>query len=304
MKNAKSVHFWQVDHKIENIAVVPGNVILPSSQAWQKFKWVKKYFERKPREGYFIWIKKEVDFPLATCINIASPKISQNLTNLLVIEKGIKVKANVVCSALKNNLCGTHQAQGKLLLKSGSSLEYNHLHQWGQKDFVSSDYEFILEKGAKLLYTYKNLLPPENLKLKTTIQSNENSSSNLSFIINGLNSKIGIEDIVNLLGQNSQGIVRLRLVGRKNSQFEAISIISARAISRGHLDCQGLIVDESAKISLTPRLICQNKNALLTHEASIGKISEEKLTYLRMRGLTEKEAIDLIVSGFLTIRGN
>ncbi|MDI6591566.1 MAG: hypothetical protein QME61_01330, partial [Patescibacteria group bacterium] len=193
MRNVKGAHFWQVDHKIKNISEIPGNIILSSPQAWQKFKWVRKYFERKPREGYFIWVKKEVDFPLATCINIASPKISQNLTNLLVIEKGIKVKANVVCSAIKNNLCGTHKAQGKLLLKEGANLEYNHFHQWGQKDFVAPNYEFILEKGAKLLYTYKNLFPPENLELKTTIQSNENSSSNLSFIINGLNSKIGIE---------------------------------------------------------------------------------------------------------------
>ncbi|PIZ89560.1 MAG: hypothetical protein COX89_00870 [Candidatus Nealsonbacteria bacterium CG_4_10_14_0_2_um_filter_37_10] len=48
-------------------------------------------------------------------------------------------------------------------------------------------------------------------------------------------------------------------------------------------------------------LICQNKEAQITHEASIGKISEEELNYLRMRGLTEKEAIDLIVTGFLTI---
>lgn len=295
------VHFWQVDHKIKNISEVPGNIILPSIQAWQKFKWSRAYFERRPREGYFIWIKKEVDCPLATCINIATPEISQNLTNLLVIEKGIKVKANVVCSAIKNNLCGRHLAQGKLILKSGSSLEYNHFHQWGQKDFVSPDYQFILEKGAKLLYTYKNLFPPENLTLKTTIQSNANSSSNLNFIINGLNSKIRIEDIINFLGQNSQTIVRLRLVGRKNSQIEAISKIIAQAPGRGHLDCQGLLIDKTAKISLTPELICQNKNAQITHEASIGKISEEELNYLRMRGLTEKEAIDLIVSGFLKI---
>ncbi|MDI6886840.1 MAG: SufD family Fe-S cluster assembly protein, partial [archaeon] len=119
--------------------------------------------------------------------------------------------------------------------------------------------------------------------------------------INGLNSKIGIFDKVELSGKNSQAIVRLRLVGRKNSQFEAMSIISAKKSSRGHLDCQGLLVANSAKISLTPRLICQNKNAQLTHEASIGKISEEELTYLRMRGLSEKEAIDLIITGFLEI---
>lgn len=301
MKNAKNVQFWQVDNKIKSISQLPGNVILPSPQAWRKFGWTRKYFKKKPKEGYFIWIKKQVDFPVVTCISIASSKILQNLTNLLVVEKGIKVKTNVVCSAIKNNLCGKHLAKGKIILKNKSSLEYNHFHRWGQKDFVFPDYEFILEKGAKLLYSYKNLFPPEKLFLKTIVQGGENSSSSLNLIINGINNKIGIFDRINLFGKNSQSIVRLRLVGRKKSQIEAISIIKATAISKGHLDCQGLLVDKTAKISLTPRLICQNKNAQLTHEASIGKISEEELTYLRMRGLTEKEAIDLIVSGFLEI---
>ena len=299
MRNVKSAHFWQIDNQIKNISQIPGNIILPSPQAWRKFKWVRKYFDKEPKEGYFIWIKKQAGFPITACLNIASPKVSQKLTNLLVIEKRIKVKLNVLCSAIKNNLCGIHKTRGKLILKSGSFLEYNHFHQWGRKDFVSTDYEVILEKKSRLIYNYKNLLSPRNLFLKTIIQSGENSSSNLNFIINGLNSKIGILDNVNLLGSRSQAIVKLRLVGRGNSQTEAASVILAKSPSRGHLDCQGLVVDPRAKISLTPRLICQNKDAQLTHEASVGKISEEELTYLRMRGLTEKEAIDLIVTGFL-----
>ena len=299
MKNVKNVHYWQVDHKIKRILTAEKVIVLTSPEAWKKFKWSRKWFERKPKEGYFVWVKKPINFPLAACITIASPKISQNLTNLLIIEKGIKTQANVVCNAAKSNLCGIHKAKGKIILKDSASLEYNHLHQWGKKDFVNPDYEFILGKDSRLIYTYKNLFPPENLLLKTTVQNNESSSSNLNFIINSINSKVGIIDKVNLFGQNSQAIIRLRLVGRKNSYIEAVSQVAASAISRGHLDCQGLLVDKTAKISLTPRLICQNKNAQLTHEASIGKISEEELNYLRMRGLTEEEAINLIVTGFL-----
>lgn len=299
MKNVRNAHYWQVDHKIKNILKVKGITILSSPEAWGKFKWVRPYFKRKPKEGYFIWVKKQVEFPLATCITIASPKVSQDLTNLMVIEKNIKIKANVICNAAKNNLCGRHYARGKLILKDGAVLEYNHLHKWGERDFVSPNYQFILGENSHLLYTYKNLFPPENLELKTTIYSNKNSSSNLNFIINGLNSKIELEDIVFLEGQNSQGIAKLRLLGRKNSQIKAISKIVAKAPGKGHLDCQGLLVDKNSTISLAPKLICQNKAAQLTHEASIGKISEEELNYLRMRGLTEKEAIDLIVTGFL-----
>jgi len=298
VKNAK-LNYWQIDNKIKNITAVDGAFVLPSLKAWQKFPWTRKLFVRKPQEGYFVWVKKQVNFPLATCITIASPKISQDLTNLMVIEKGLKIKANVVCQSAKDYLHGSHKAKGRVILKDGASLEYEHFHQWGQKDFVSPDYEFILGKEAALNYDYKNLFPPENLELKTVIYSGENSSSNLNLIINSLNSKINLEDTVFLEKKDSRAIVRIRLVGRKNSQVKAISKIIAKAPVKGHLDCQALLVDKTAKISLSPELVCQNKDAQLTHEASIGRISEDQLTYLRMRGLTESQAINLIVSGFI-----
>ncbi len=301
MINVKNAHYGQVDHKVENIFEGKGIIILPSQQAWQKFSWTRKHFQKKPKEGYFIWVKKQPVFPLTTCITIASKKISQHLNNLLVIEKNIKAKANVVCNAAADNLCGLHQAQGKLILKDKASLEYNHFHQWGKKDLVNPDYQFILGKGSRLVYNYKNLAPPKNLQLKTSIYNNENASANLKFVINGLNSKINLKDTLFLKGKNSQGIVNLRLVGRQNSQIEAISEIFASAAAKGHLDCQGLLVSQDSVISLIPKLVCQNKKAQLTHEASIGKISEEELNYLRSRGLSEKEAINLIITGFLEI---
>lgn len=300
MINAKNANYLQIDHKVKSIFSLPGVIILPSSKAWTDFKWTRPFFVKKPKEGYFIWVKKQISFPLATCLAIASPKIFQDLNNLMVIEKGIQAKANVVCQAIKNNLSCSHSARGKLVLKEGAGLEYNHFHQWGQKDSVSPDYEFILKKGSHLVYNYKNLLPAKNVSLKTTIYAGKNSSANLNFIFQGKGaSKIDIYDALHLEGEGSQGIVKLRLVGKDKSKIRAKSLILAKSLSKGHLDCQGLLVDKGAEISLMPELTCLNKKAQLTHEASIGKISEEELNYLRMRGLREKEAIDLIVSGFL-----
>lgn len=304
MKNVKNVNranFWQIDHKIRNLLGVEGVVVLGSERAWEGFKWVRQIIKEKPKEGYFIWVKNQVDFPLFTCITIASPKISQNLTNLMVIEKNIKVKANVLCNAAGKKLCGIHKAVGKLILKEGAALDYNHIHRWGEKDFVSPHYEFFLGKNSKLLYNYQNLFPPENLDLKTKIHSGENSSVNVNFVVNGLKSKIKINDSVILEGNNSQAVVRLRLVGKKESLIDAKSTILAKSASKGHLDCQGLLADKKAKILLTPQLLCENKSSQITHEASLGKISEEELNYLRTRGFSEKEAIDLIISGFLNI---
>ena len=297
--NVKSAHFWQSDHKIKSILKIKGIIILPSPEAWERFKWTREYFEKKPKEGYFIWLQKQVDFPLMTCVQIASPKISQNLKNLLVIEKGLKAKAKAVCNVKKEDLCGTHKAKGKILLKENSALDYEHFHKWGKKDFVNPEYEFVLERNSQLRYSYKNLFPPKVLKLKTNIHVHKNSSANIEFVIDGKSSKIEIKDTIFLREKDSRGLIKLRLVGRKGGKIDALSKIVAEKAGQGHLDCQGLITDKDSQIKLVPELLNKNKNALITHEASIGRISEETLNYLRMRGLSEEEAIDLIISGFL-----
>jgi len=299
-KNCKH-DFLQIDNEIKEIAKNDKMVILPSSEAWKSLPWTKEYFNGKPKGGYFIWIKEQVDFPLSTCVNIASPNVKQDLQNLMVIEKGIKAKAGVICSSLKNNLSGTHKARGKLILKENASLEYNHVHRWGHNDNVSPDYEFILGKNSSLKYNYSNLFPPKNLDIKNKIICGEKSSVNLNISVNGIDSLIKIKEEVFLEGKDAQAVSRLKLVGRKRSDITAESSIIAKVKSKGHIDCQSLMVDDESKISSIPLLVCESKEAQITHEASIGKVSEEQLNYLRSRGLSEKEAIDLIVSGFLSV---
>jgi len=302
MKNVKSANYWQIDHKVKQIYEKRGTIILPSSEAWGKFKWVKKYFPNKPKEGYFIWVKKQVDFPLFVCVSIGAKKIQQSLENLLIVEKNLRISLQGTCDSLKKNLCGTHKAQGKIVLKEESSLKYNHLHFWDKKDAVELNYEFILEKNSKLDYTYKNLFTPKKLKINTLLTLFEGASCDIKIVVNGIQTKAEIKDTLVLREKGTSGIVKLRLVGREKSSISAYSQILAAAQSKGHLDCRGLLVDKDSKISLTPQLICQNKNAQLTHEASIGKISEDELNYLRMRGLTQNEALKLILTGFLGVK--
>jgi len=300
MKNVKNVHFLQIDHIVKKISKVEGVEILTSPEAYKKIPWTRKFFLEKPKEGYFIWVKKQVDFPLLTCFSLNTYKAQQNLENLLIIEKGLKIKSNVICNALKENLCASHKAKGKIVLKEGAKLQYFHSHWWGPKEIVESDYEFYLGKDSQLIYNYKNTHSSKNLFFRTFIEAEKNSDLNLNINLLGRNTKVKFEEVLKLKGANSRGVIRLRLVADKHSKIEGISKILALNKSTGHLDCQGLLIDKDSKISLIPNLVCENKKAQLTHEASIGKISEEELIYLRMRGLTEKQAIDLIVSGFLT----
>lgn len=299
MKNVKNAHYYQIDNKVLNIRSLEGVEVLKANEAYRKYYWLKKYFSNKPKEGYFIWVKKQIDFPLMTCISLNSYRAKQKLSNFLLIESGLKIKANVLCNSLKENLCGIHQARGKIVLKKGAKLEYNHLHLWGKNDVVEPNYEFFLEEDAQLVYNYRNLKTPKNLEFKNNFNLSKNAQLKTNVSILGENSKIKLEEILNLLGENSNGIIRLKLVGKNKSEIQGVSKIYADSPSKGHLDCQGILVDNKSFISLIPNLVCKNKKAQLTHEALIGKISEEELFYLRTRGLKEKEAIELIINGFL-----
>ncbi|MGC8651049.1 MAG: SufB/SufD family protein [Minisyncoccia bacterium] len=306
MRNVKSVtkksaNFYYLNHALVSIYAPFGVEILESFQAYQKYPWAKQYFNQIPKEGYFIWVKKQQSNPLSTCVAISQSKINQQLQNLLIIEKGLTIESFVSCSALANGLCANHYAQGKIILKEGASLIYKHLHSWGEHDYVEPDYEFILEKGAKLNYLYQLLNPPKELNFKTKIILKEKASANINVGIRSKNTAVNLEEEMDLLGKNSQGAVYLRLVADKNAQIKAVNKLVAQAEGKGHLDCRGIILDHHSSIELVPALINRNKESILTHEASIGKINQEEINYLRSRGLTQKEAVNLIVNGFLKI---
>lgn len=299
MRNAKNAHFWLIDHAIKKIARLSQVEILSSSDAWKRKAWSRKYFGKKPQEGYFIWVKDQPPCPLFTCISLATKRTKQNLKNLLVIEECLEIELQGFCGSLNNYLQGTHQAQGNVILKKGSSLKYLHHHFWGKDDFVEPDYKFLLEEGARLDYTYETRSTPKTLKLKTSIDCLSGSKASINILADCKNTNFETRDLVTLKGKGASGITKLRLIARENSEIKAYSQILAKADSSGHLDCQALIIDECSKVTLVPKVICKNKEARVTHEASIGRISEEQLNYLRMRGLTEEKAVNLIVAGFL-----
>ena len=305
MKSAKNVYkrnrraYQQTDNKAPIIYDIKGAEILSSRQAWESCAWTKKYFSAKPKNGYFIWAKQDIDLPLSTCMSISAKKVHQKLENLLVVDKGLKIKIQGTCNTLKKELPGTHQARGKIILKENSILRYEHIHYWGAQNIVDTDYEFLLEKNAKLNYVYKNFSSPKEIKLKTLITLSENSSAEFNIIGQFSNTNVDIKDTMILKEKLCSGLVKLRLAGNKNSRISACSEVFANAAGIAHLDCQGILLDKDAEITLIPKIVCRDRKAQITHEASIGKLSEEAINYLRMRGLTENQAINLIVKGFL-----
>ena len=133
--------------------------------------------------------------------------------------------------------------------------------------------------------TYAKLKDNAKLVIKERILTTENQIAKTNFK-------------VDLVGKNSSVDVLSRSVAKDNSKQEFNSNVVGNNECFGHVECDGIIVGNS-QITSTPKIIAKNVNASLVHEAAIGKIAGEQIIKLLSLGLTEEQAENLIIKGFL-----
>lgn len=104
--------------------------------------------------------------------------------------------------------------------------------------------------------------------------------------------------VVDLSGENSGANIISRSVAKDNSYQLFQSVLNGNEKCSGHTECDAIIVG-NAKISSIPEITANNSDAALIHEAAIGKIAGEQIIKLMTLGLTEEEAEEQIISGFL-----
>ena len=103
---------------------------------------------------------------------------------------------------------------------------------------------------------------------------------------------------VALNGENSSTHVISRSVAKDESKQEFYSNIEGNTSCYGHVECDAIIMDKGV-VKAVPEILANSIDARLVHEAAIGKIAGEQLTKLMTLGLSEKEAEEKIVNGFL-----
>lgn len=208
--------------------------------------------------------------------------------------------------------CGIHNDGDK-------SSEHNgqHLIQVGNNSRVRYIEKHLGKgngNGGKILNPYTRIVMGENSLLSIeTIQLGGVDKSIRSTVASiGKDSKLEINERiltefdqiaethfdVNLSGENSATRVSSRSVAKGESRQEFYSNVEGNNASFGHIECDAIIMDR-ATVRSVPEINANDSNAILTHEAVVGKIAGEQIVKLMTMGLTQQEAEQLIVDGFL-----
>jgi len=105
-----------------------------------------------------------------------------------------------------------------------------------------------------------------------------------------------------LRGEGSRSEIISRVIATDNAKVIARSdVIGEGANTKGHIECRGLMLSDTAELDSIPELKATRKDLDLSHEAAVGKVAEEEIQYLMARGLSEEEATSVIIRGFLNV---
>lgn len=196
-----------------------------------------------------------------------------------------------------------HEGIHEIIVKKGARVRYIEKH-YGQgegtgKRILNPSTVITVENGGSAELEMYQIKGVDDTFRSTTAYIQE--AGNLKIVERLLthgrqNAESDIKIYIEGKGGSAQILSRSVAKGTSTQIFRASLVGKTRCI--GHVECDSIIM-EDARIKSTPELVAEDSEAVLTHEAAIGKIAGEQLIKLMSLGLTEREAIDTILEGFL-----
>jgi Fe-S cluster assembly scaffold protein SufB len=321
----RAATFFQIDHSVIFRAVqdlFENKVeIMSAKEALEKYDWLRDYWWKIVRvdadkytalaelawdQGYFIRILEDqhVTMPLQACLFISTDNLNQNVHNIIVAEPGSEAQIITGCTIHPGVQRGLHVGITEFYIKENAKLTFTMIHNWAQNFDSRPRSGAIIEDNATFISNYMSLKPVKSVQMYPVAYcKGVNSRARFNTIVYGSGSSyIDIGSRIVLQNDGSRGEIISRAIATDKAQIYARGFLQGEhGGTRAHLECRGLLLSDEAMIYAVPELVSKSSGAELSHEAAIGKISEEQVQYLMARGFSKSEAESLIVRGFMDV---
>jgi Fe-S cluster assembly scaffold protein SufB len=319
---SRSGTFVQMDHSVVcSMVSQEGLEVLSTQEALKKYGWLRDYWwkavpvdadkytsqvELQWTKGYFLRALPGVRsiFPLQACLYLSQEGIAQNVHNVIIVEAGAELHIITGCAVSPKVKSGLHVGVSEFYVKKGGKLTFTMIHNWSEAVAVRPRSAAIVEEGGLFLSNYICLQPVESLQMyPTAYLEGEGAVARFNSILLATpKSLLDVGARVYLRKPGSRAEVISRAVTRGGKVWVRGHLIGEAPFIKAHMECQGLILDEKGFVHATPELEGVTRDVEMSHEASVGKIVGEAITYIMARGLSEEEAIATIVRGFLDVK--
>ena len=263
-------------------------------------------------DGSFVYIPKGVKSPLelSTYFRINAKNTGQFERTLIVAEDDSYVSYLEGCTAPQRDENQLHAAIVEIVVMNNAEVKYSTVQNWypGDKDGKGGVYNFVTKRAAcrgnnaKISWTQVETGSAITWKYPSCVLQGDNSVGefySVAITNNKQQADTGTKMIH--LGQNTRSKIISKGIsaGFSNQTYRGLVDVSPNADkARNYSQCDSLLIGSNCGSHTVPYIRNRNKSAVLEHEATTSKISEEQLFYCLQRGLSEEEAVGLIVNGF------
>jgi len=253
--------------------------------------------------GVFLHVKSglKVPVPMHLFFLIQNSAMAQAPHIIIDAEPGSEIHLIEGCTSPVLVRHSLHLDMTEAYIGDGAKAKLSVLQNWPEYVHTRPMTRAIVGKNAEFINTTVGLGTGRSNVANPKYFVKEGGYAELNGII--LGKKDFLVDLggeITLEGRGASGINASKSVIMDESKVMTRGIIRAKAPkTKGHISCDALIMNPSARMETYPGLISEVDDAELSHEAAIGKIREEELFYLMSRGLREEEATHLSVKGFV-----
>lgn len=254
--------------------------------------------------GTFIYVPKGVvvDMPLQAYFRMGTPGAGQFEHTLIIVEEGAQLTYIEGCSAPKYTQNSLHAGGVEIIVGKNAHVSYVSIENWSDNTYNLNTKKAHVAEGGTISWVNGNLGAGVTMLYPTSVLIGDDSRSEslgLSFARRGQIQDTGTKVIH--LGKNTKSVTRSKSISKNggNSTYRGYIEIAKNADQAvAVVECDALIMDTSSKAEAYPFSRVMNSDSEVSHEATTTQVNEEVLFLLNAFGITEAQALRMVVGGF------
>jgi Fe-S cluster assembly protein SufB len=255
--------------------------------------------------GSFIWVPPgvHVDVPLQAYFRINAENMGQFERTLIICEPDSFVHYVEGCTAPVYSSDSLHSAVVEIIVKKGARCRYTTIQNWSTNVYNLVTKRAVAHEDATMEWVDGNLGSRLTMKYPAVWLTGRRAKGevlSVAFANEGMHQDAGAK-MVHVAPDTSSTIISKSISrgGGRTSYRGLVKVEPGARRCRSSVVCDALLLDEQSRSDTYPYMDIQEEDTSVGHEATVSKVADDQLFYLMSRGLTEEEAMAMIVRGFI-----
>jgi Fe-S cluster assembly protein SufB len=256
--------------------------------------------------GTFIYIPAgvQVDIPLQAYFRMNTQSGGQFEHTLIVAEKGSSVNYIEGCSAPRFETSALHAGGVEIFVKEGARVRYSSVENWSKNTFNLNTKRAMVDRNGTIEWINGNMGSAATMLYPCSVLRGEGAHSDslgIAFAGKGQEQDTGSKVIH--AAPHTTSVIKSKSISKDggiNTYRGYLAVTKNAHHVKSSVTCDALLLDKHSVSNTHPNMKIDNNKVDINHEATVGKISDEQIFYLRSRGLSEEQALKMIVSGFIS----